>query len=144
MDRPGIPSYAGFWKRFAAAIVDWVITYIGGFVIGFLIGFGYGLQGGSSEEAEIVGFIIGALLGWIYYAAMESSLKQATLGKIILGIKVTDLGGHRISFSKASGRFWGKIVSLLTVGIGFLMIGFTEKKQGLHDLMSGCLVVNKH
>jgi uncharacterized RDD family membrane protein YckC len=56
---------------------------------------------------------------------------------------VTDLNGDRISFGKASGRFFGKIISRLILGIGFFMIGFTEKKQGLHDMIAGCLVVKK-
>ncbi len=60
-----------------------------------------------------------------------------------LGIKVTDLNGHRIGFGKATGRYFGKIISAMILFIGFLMIGFTKKKQGLHDMMAGCLVVNK-
>ncbi|MER3416968.1 MAG: hypothetical protein C4297_12250 [Gemmataceae bacterium] len=74
---------------------------------------------------------------------MESSRTQATLGKMALGITVTDLEGNRIGFGKATGRFFGKIISALIFYIGFVMAAFTEKKQGLHDMMAGCLVVNK-
>lgn len=136
-------SYAGFWKRFAAFIIDWFITLAGGFVIGFIFGFVYGFSIGTAEGVEFFGGVLGFLGSWIYYAAMESSQKQATVGKIALGIKVTDLNGDRISFGKASGRFFGKIISWLILGIGFLMIAFTARKQGLHDTMAGCLVVNK-
>jgi uncharacterized RDD family membrane protein YckC len=74
---------------------------------------------------------------------MESSSKQATLGKMALGIIVTDLEGQRISFGKATGRHFSKIVSGIILYIGFIMVAFTEKKQGLHDMMAGCLVVVK-
>ena len=74
---------------------------------------------------------------------MESSPKQATLGKMALSIVVTDLEGKRISFGKATGRYWGKIISGLILCIGYFMAGFTEKKQAFHDMMAGCLVVAK-
>jgi uncharacterized RDD family membrane protein YckC len=83
------------------------------------------------------------MLSWIYYASLESSTWQATLGKKILGLKVTDLEGNRISFGRASGRFFGKILSGMILGIGFLMAGFTERKQALHDIVAGCLVLRQ-
>ena len=64
---------------------------------------------------------------WLYFAGMESSSKQATLGKMALGIKVTDLQGNRISFWRATGRNFGKLVSVLGLGIGLLMVGFTTR-----------------
>jgi len=79
----------------------------------------------------------------LYYALMESSAKQATLGKMAISIKVTDMAGNRISFGRATGRYFGKYVSALIMYIGFLMAGFTQQKQALHDIMAGCLVVNK-
>ncbi len=80
---------------------------------------------------------------WLYFALMESSGKCASLGKMALGIKVTDLNGNGISFGTATGRFFGKMISGVILYIGFIMAGFTEKKQALHDIMAGCLVVNK-
>jgi uncharacterized RDD family membrane protein YckC len=74
---------------------------------------------------------------------MESSGSQGTLGKMAVGIKVTDLYGNRIGFGKATGRFFGKIISFFILLVGYLMVAFTQKKQGLHDMMAGCLVVNK-
>jgi len=82
--------------------------------------------------------VIGA---WLYYAIMESSKPQATIGKMALGTKVTTLGGERIGFGRASGRYFGKIVSGLTLGIGYLMAAFTERRQALHDKMANTLVV---
>ena len=87
--------------------------------------------------------MINMICGWLYLALSESSTKQATLGKMAMGIKVTDLHGDRISLGRASGRCLAKIVSTVIVLIGYLMIAFTRRKQGLHDIMAGCLVVNK-
>ena len=78
---------------------------------------------------------------WLYFALMESSSKQATLGKMALGIRVTDVNGNRIGFGRATGRHFAKILSGLILGIGFLMAAFTEKKQALHDMIAGTLVV---
>jgi uncharacterized RDD family membrane protein YckC len=83
------------------------------------------------------------LMFWLYCAAFESSGWQATPGKKLLGLYVTDLKGNRISFLRASGRFLGKALEQLTLFIGFLMAGFTAKKQALHDMLCGCLVLRK-
>ncbi len=80
---------------------------------------------------------------WLYFALMESSPRQATLGKQALGIMVTDLAGQRISFARATGRFFAKILSGLILWIGYVMAAFTERKQALHDLLASCLVVAK-
>jgi uncharacterized RDD family membrane protein YckC len=137
-------NYAGFWKRFAASLIDLIITMIGGAIIGFF--FGITMVAGGTDDPDVLeslGNILGFFLGWLYYSVMESSPTQGTLGKMALGIKVTDLSGDRVSFGKATGRYFGKIISVLILFIGFIMVAFTEKKQGLHDIMAGCLVVNK-
>jgi uncharacterized RDD family membrane protein YckC len=85
----------------------------------------------------------GILLPWLYYAGMESSEHQATLGKLALNIRVTDIEGHRIGFLRATVRHIAKILSGMLLMIGYIMIAFTAKKQGLHDLIAGCLVVNR-
>jgi uncharacterized RDD family membrane protein YckC len=75
---------------------------------------------------------------------MESSQYQGTLGKMALGLIVTDLQGRPLSFARASGRFFGKIITgMIPFGIGYIMAGFTEKKQALHDMIAGCLVLRK-
>jgi uncharacterized RDD family membrane protein YckC len=136
-------SYAGFWKRFAAAFIDLLITAVLGGIAGGIVGFLYAASKGTAVGVEFVGQIVGTLVGWIYFSSFESSAKQATLGKMALGIKVTNIDGNRIGFGKATLRHFGKIVSFLTLFIGYVMVAFTEKKQGLHDKMAGCLVVNK-
>jgi uncharacterized RDD family membrane protein YckC len=151
-------SYAGFWKRFIAYLIDDIILGVAGLAVILFVGalFGLSLFSLLSDDAEstvalivaaasAIGLAILALMavGWLYYAMMESSSNQGTLGKMAIGIKVTDLEGNRISFGKATGRYFGKIVSGMILYIGFIMAGFTERKQALHDIMAGCLVVNK-
>ena len=137
--------YAGFWKRFAALILDYFVVVILAMLVGAVVGLLYGIGSSGSEEktAETLGGFAGIGAWWLYYAFMESSRKQATLGKMALGIKVVDLKGGRISFARATGRHFGKILSWLIMMIGFMMAGFTSRKQALHDMMAGCLVVNR-
>lgn len=152
--------YAGFWLRFVAFIIDQLIIGIPlGIAIGIIaIGFGLSRPFGrfhtvdtpdallASLGLEFIFMIVIVSLvgGWFYYAICESSRWQATLGKMALGLYVTDLAGNRITFGQASGRFFGKLVSkYLTIYIGFLMAGFTAKKQALHDILAGCLVLRK-
>lgn len=132
-------NYAGFWKRFAAGFIDYLITAVLGGMAGAILVLIYG----ALEGAEGIILAAGLLASWIYFAAFESSSKQASLGKMALGIKVTDLNGRRVGFGTATGRHFGKYISILILYIGLIMIAFTQKKQGLHDIMAGCLVVNK-
>ena len=82
--------------------------------------------------------------GWLYYAYCESSSWQGTLGKKALGLFVTDMEGRRVTFGRASGRFFAKIVSgLIPFAIGYIMAGFTAKKQALHDIIASCLVLRR-
>ena len=144
------PPYAGFWKRAVAYLLDWIVLYI----LFFIAAFALGPTLGSVWEADSYSrydfgqpkpwlILSQLLIPWLYYALMESSAKQATLGKMALGIRVVDLAGRRVSFLRATGRFFGQFVSSLFFGIGYLMAGFTRRKQALHDIMAGCLVVNK-
>lgn len=143
--------YATFWERFGAFIIDSVIVTVIGIVVGAVFGGfmgGYmGARGASPEEisnaAVLPGYIIGMFINFIYYTAMESSARQATFGKSAVGLIVTDLNGNRISFGQATGRYLGKIISGLMLGIGYIIIGFTDRKQGLHDIMAQTLVVRK-
>jgi uncharacterized RDD family membrane protein YckC len=125
--------YAGFWRRVAAVLLDGLI--IGGVTAPFTVGMSSGNRYSTTASS------ISTVVWWLYSALMESSAKQATLGKMALGIRVTDLDGNRIGFGKATGRHFAKILSALILGIGFLMAAFTEKKQALHDILAGTLVV---
>jgi uncharacterized RDD family membrane protein YckC len=137
-------SYAGFWKRVAAYIIDvFVLAVIGG-IVGACYALALIAQGVEDGSLlNCVATLSGIVIGWVYRAAMESSPKQGTLGKLALGIKVTDLDGERISFGRATGRFFGSYISSLLLWVGYFMVAFTEKKQALHDMMAGCLVVDR-
>ena len=153
-----VVRYAGFWRRFVAHLIDQIVFGMVAVVVLLpaLALFGIGIGAGvMEEESSAIGLIIAALvayvaaimlivvLQWLYYALMESSNKQATLGKLALGIIVTDLDGNRISFGRATGRYFGKILSGLILSIGYIMAAFTEKKQALHDMIASCVVVLK-
>jgi uncharacterized RDD family membrane protein YckC len=154
-------TYAGFWLRLVAHLVD-------GFIVGFAMLFllvplffvmgGVGLftslsRGGDHPDpAQVWAFVsiflligsVGVLGQWLYFAYLESGEKQATWGKQILGLYVTDLAGNRISFGRASGRFFAKIITgLIPLFLGFIMAGFTERKQALHDMIASCLVLRR-
>ena len=129
------PAHAGFWKRLAALVIDVVVLMVVRMcfsAIALLIALG------SDEREAIINCAI-SLLAWLYFAGMESSRHQGTLGKMAVGIKVTDLSGRPIGFGRASGRYFGKIISAIILGIGFLCAAFTPKKQALHDMLAGCL-----
>ena len=136
-----IVEYAGFWKRFAALIIDSIIITIVTYIVYLMIP---AMLSGERPESEVfLEWIAGMIVNWLYWAVMESSSGKATLGKMALGIIVTDYEGKRISFIRATGRYFAKIISALILLIGFIMAGFTEKKQALHDMIAGTLVVVK-
>ncbi|HXE34477.1 MAG TPA: RDD family protein [Verrucomicrobiae bacterium] len=152
-------AYAGFWLRFVAFLIDGVVALVA-FVIlliplFILTGAGAALSRiGSDEDINDnvgaflgIGFVLGFIgiiivVSWLYYALSESSSWQATLGKKMLHLKVTDMTGQPISFGRASGRFFARIVTkLIPLGIGYMLAGFTEKKQAIHDMIASCLVL---
>jgi uncharacterized RDD family membrane protein YckC len=124
-------KYAGFWKRFAAAFID-----------GIILGIFQRIFEAIVNSPPII-MIVAVVVAWLYGALMESSPKQATLGKQAVGIIVTDLDGKQISFLRATGRYFAKYLSMIILFIGYIMAGFTEKKQALHDMVAGTLVINK-
>ena len=138
--------YANFGYRFVASLIDGVVLSISGLLIQTFIGGANILTETVARNilaSIIVGFLLNTLIGWAYFAAMESSASQATLGKQALGLIVTDINGGRISFARATGRHFGKWVSVLTLFIGYLMNAWDDKGQTLHDKMAGTLVVKK-
>ncbi|HEY6986256.1 MAG TPA: RDD family protein [Rhodanobacteraceae bacterium] len=139
----GAAIHAGFWRRCAAYTIDYFITLVASYVVGLIAGFGLAVGQGAAGAmaAPTVGGILGLIVGWLYFALQESSAAQATLGKRALGIKVTDDSGRRIGFGRATGRFFGKLLSGLILAIGFMLAGWTARKQALHDMLAGTLVV---
>jgi uncharacterized RDD family membrane protein YckC len=131
--------YANILLRFVAYLIDAIVLMIPSMIVLSMIS----PPAASSQNLDASrGLAVMLLVGWwLYFAIMESSAKGATLGKMLLHLRVTDMKGDRISFARATGRFFAKALGILTFYIGFLMAFFTAKKQALHDLISGCLVV---
>jgi uncharacterized RDD family membrane protein YckC len=152
--------YAGFWVRFAAYLIDGVVLGIPFFLVVMVLVFLFGglrllARRGpvGPPDAAFMGplilgfffaFAIFVVAQWLYFAGMESSARQATFGKAAMSLRVTDLKGQPLTFGHATGRFFAKIVSgLIPLAIGYIMAGFTEKKQALHDMIANTLVLRK-
>lgn len=135
--------YAGFWRRLLAYVLDHVIVLSAAFLVGFVLAV-LGLASALDSNGVDVFFnIFGVLATWLYFALQESGTHQATLGKRALGLKVFDMQGQRLTFGKATGRHFGKILSALILCIGFFMAAFTERKQALHDQLAGTVVLSR-
>jgi len=143
--------YAGFWKRVAAYMIDYFVLVIPGSIIGVILGVilgaGMGAVGSDESAIEIVAQLASALInfaiGMAYYTWFHASKGGATLGKMAVGIKVVRGNGERLTKARAFGRYWAMLLSSFTLGIGFLMAAFTERKQGLHDMICDTLVVDR-
>ena len=148
-------KHAGFWKRVAAYLVDYMV-----FTPVILICFVLYVYFSPYTWTEIINSyyynpyidwsywvfmaVLPGIVGIAYFCGMESSSKQGTLGKMALGIQVVDMNDNRISFGRAFGRYFGKLLSGCLCYIGFIMVGFTQKKQGLHDILAATQVINRN
>ena len=140
--------HAGFWKRTAAYLIDYLITSVIGAFVGMIIGAVMGGMMGFGDESgmvllQLVAGLIGFAISVAYFAWFQSSSLQATPGKLAVGIKVTRGDGEPISFLRAVGRCFAMILSGIILFIGYIMAGFTERKQALHDMVCDTLVVDK-
>jgi uncharacterized RDD family membrane protein YckC len=155
-------NYAGFWLRFVAAIIDAIILgalqFIAVMPILGLVGIGVASEmqdfdpSNQAEAMSMAGQIMAfagvsqfifLAIQTLYFALMESSNYQASIGKMVLGLKVTDVNGGKLDFVKAFVRNLSKVISTFILFIGYIMAGFTEKKQALHDMIAGTLVLKK-
>ena len=158
-----IYPYAGFWKRAVAFLIDSIVLSIPMTIItmGLLVPQGMAFAklaaSGTEPAPDVMMGMMGRYFatlaltwtivmvgGWLYYALMESGKNQGTLGKMAMGIKVTGPHGERISFARATGRFFAKWISGMTLYFGFYMAGFTQKRQALHDIVATTLVIDKN
>lgn len=132
--------YGGFWRRLTAAAADAVlINVLVDATMDAITAFGVPPRGpfGLRTGVKLV-------VAWLYVGGMEASLLQASIGKLALGLRVTDEAGRRIDFGRATLRHWSKLLSgPFTLGLGYLMIAFTGKKQSLHDRIAGTLVIRR-
>jgi uncharacterized RDD family membrane protein YckC len=151
-------NYAGFWLRFVAVLIDGILIGAVTWPVVAILGLGAASSVENMESMDeaqamsmaggmmAMGFAFQAsffILQTLYFALMESSSKQATVGKMVLGIKVTDVNGNKLDFVKALVRNVCKLISSFILCIGYIMAGFTEKKQALHDMIASTLVVKK-
>lgn len=140
--------YGGFWLRFVAYIIDWIILNVVLSSLGSIMGLGLMSPWAVNPDmamaygfSALMGYLVVSQIGtWLYFALLEASSLQGTLGKKALGMVVTNHEGERIGFGRATGRYFAKILSGLILLIGFFMIGWTQRKQGLHDMLAGTLV----
>jgi|GEM_PF-1039865 len=147
--------YAGFWKRVLALVLDtllflfarsiFYVFYLALYTENFKINLSEFLfmpQFLSSGTHIFVYLSFSVITSWLYSATFESSILQATIGKKVIGIVVCDDNHKRISFLRATGRHFAKILSSMTLGIGFLLAAFTKDKKALHDLVASTNVIN--
>lgn len=146
--------YAGFWKRYAALFIDsFVVGIVYYIVLLVLMVAGFGAAGLSGAAPETMGaglaammigvYVLYPIMSGLYYIGFESSSLQATLGKMAVGIKVTDAQGQRLSRGNALGRWASHLLCYFTLYIGYIIAAFTERKRGLHDMVASTLVVDK-
>jgi len=128
-------TYAGFWIRFAAYFIDGIILTIAQYFLALVF-----FSGADLFATNYTLSLVSLLVGVAYFSGMESSARQATIGKILLKLKVGDAQGGQITFGNALGRYFAKILSFLTLLIGFMMAGWDPKKQALHDKIAGTYV----
>lgn len=159
---PDIGVYAGLGRRFVAFIVDFIIILLFDLVAMAALGLTRGVQNSyfyfvqhipadtlttEGTMGALLGSIIAAYgvllvaIPWLYFAGFESSRSQATPGKLLMRIVVTDMTGNKPTFARVTLRHFAKFVSAIPIFLGFLAIGFTQRRQGLHDLIAGCLVL---
>jgi uncharacterized RDD family membrane protein YckC len=141
-------AYAGFWRRVAAFLIDCAAMFLPLIFLTFIVVVIIRLVSAGRGHDPAVGMIliwpvVTFFAACVYFSALEASPLQATLGKAVVGLRVCDLTGHRITVLRAFGRNIAKCLSTLSVGIGFLICGVTKKKQALHDMLAGCVVLRR-
>lgn len=163
---PSVIDFAPISKRFIAMLIDGFITYLLSNVVSYAVNLiwqasntvmpditalqadrenvGLWLQQFSPFIDLLVMDLLFTILAiWLYYALFESSGMQATPGKMIMGMKVTDADGDQIGFGMATGRYLGKLIAGFLLGLPYITALFTSKKQAMHDLIAGTIVINK-
>ena len=134
-------SYAGFWRRFWALLIDVIVTYFPIATVRVLLGLPASGSFDPLQPAAWWAALFEMGIDWLYAAFLISSPWRATLGQAVMDLHVTDLNGDRITFGRASARYFAQVLNLVTLGFGVLMQVFTARRQALHDLVSGTVVV---
>jgi uncharacterized RDD family membrane protein YckC len=147
---PPRPAFAGFWLRAIAYLFDTLlISLVFGLIASFypatFIKFPDAASTSLTNLPQLtpVAFAITIAATWFYYTMFEASAWQATPGKRVLRLYVANMNGQRVTFARAALRNLAKIISSLTFLVGYLVAGFTERKQALHDILASCLVLRR-
>lgn len=136
---PGV-QHAGFWIRALAWLIDALLMNVA--LTGLLVTAGFTPEEiYSTKRPQAAVVIIGLVAHWLYQSLLESSAWQSTVGKKLLGLRVVNTDESRIGFGRATARHFSMFISSFILGIGFIMVAFTKRKQGLHDKIAGTLVI---
>ncbi len=136
----GAVAYGGFWIRFVAYVIDAILLSLVFWAVAAVVGVNpMDIENASGFNPMLN--LTSLVVGWLYFALMESSERGATVGKMAMGLRVVTNDGQRLSFPNATGRYFAKIVSAVILCIGFIMIAFTDRKRGLHDMIASTLVI---
>lgn len=133
-------AYGGFWIRLVAYIIDAILISLVFGVVTSIFGIQY-INMDDLSQIDPTTNLLSLLIAWLYFALLESSERGATVGKMAMGLRVVSNEGKRISFMNATGRYFAKILSAMIFCIGFIMIAFTDRKRGLHDMIASTLVI---
>lgn len=146
------PRYGGFWIRLVAYFIDGILNNIIGIIIGIILGILVGIAAGSANAEmtesnlfllKMASYVLSLITTWLYFALFQSSKYMSTPGKMLFGLVVVDKEYNRLSFAKATGRFFATFVSAIILFIGYIMAAFTNKKRALHDMIAGTYVIYK-
>ena len=133
-------GYGGFWIRVVAYIIDAILISLVFGVVTSIFGIRY-INMYDLSQIDPTTNLLSLAIAWLYFALLESSERGATVGKMAMGLRVVSNDGKRISFMNATGRYFAKILSAMIFCIGFIMIAFTDRKRGLHDMIASTLVI---
>ena len=141
---------AGFWLRFVAYWIDTGVAFVLYMIVAIPLALMLGVAMASqfsSRQLDVIGNLFGSVMWivvhWLYFTLSESSARQGTFGKWLLGLEVADSSGYSIGFGHANVRYWSKLLSALPLLAGFFLAGITDRKQALHDIIAGTYVVRR-
>jgi uncharacterized RDD family membrane protein YckC len=138
---PRTDGLANLGQRVVAFLIDaLIVSLVSRFI---MVKLNIKVDDADAIEKFSEGGLLNLLIHWLYFAGMESSTYRATLGKLSMGMYVGTLKNHPLTFAKATGRYFGKILSTILFGLGFIMAAFNDHVQTLHDKLSGTLVFVK-
>ena len=136
-----VPAYAGFWRRLGGSLLDALVIFFPVAIIRVAMGLSAVSFEDDYDTTGLIAMAIEVVLSWLYAVTQLGSPASATLGMRVVGIRLLTVHGDRPSFARVNGRYLAQALSVITLGIGYLMMLFGRRRQTLHDLVSGTVVV---